>query len=232
MLSEERGLLITPRFWQLPRGNAAFCSGGRTPQLTYWMLNIDSYYECCQTQRAVLADPEWRVVRNSISECQVRNQRPAGLFRDKIYRFYKMRKGSSTSEDGNGHGRMRLSLPWCGPLERCLTRVTTEGNAKQGEAQDKDSGSFGPGGGQTGEWTHVCAGGLQLLTKPSAGRGQCWPLSQTKMTSDKMQLVILLTPSTGRISCFWIFVIWINFRIKYNHSILITWKASIKSVPS
>lgn len=145
MLSEERGLLITPRFWQLPRGNAAFCSGGRTPQLTYWMLNIDSYYECCQTQRAVLADPEWRVVRNSISECQVRNQRPAGLFRDKIYRFYKMRKGSSTSEDGNGRGRMRLSLPWCGPLERCLTRVTTEGNAKQGEAQDKDSGSFGPG---------------------------------------------------------------------------------------
>lgn len=54
MLSEERGLLITPRFWQLPRGNAAFCSGGMTPQLTYWMLNIDSYYECCQTQGAAL----------------------------------------------------------------------------------------------------------------------------------------------------------------------------------
>lgn len=38
---------------------------------------------------------------------------------------------------------MRLSLPWCGPLERCLTQVTTEGNAKRWEAQDKDHGSFG-----------------------------------------------------------------------------------------
>ena len=54
MLSEKRGLLITTHFWQLPRGNAAFCSSEMTPQLTYWMLNIDSYYECCQTQSAVL----------------------------------------------------------------------------------------------------------------------------------------------------------------------------------
>lgn len=54
MLSEKRGLLITTHFWQLPRGNAAFCSSEMTPQLTYWMLNIDSYYECCQTQSAGL----------------------------------------------------------------------------------------------------------------------------------------------------------------------------------
>lgn len=54
MLSEKRGLLITPRFWQLPRGSAAFCSSEMTPQLTYWMLNIDSFYECCQTQSAGL----------------------------------------------------------------------------------------------------------------------------------------------------------------------------------
>lgn len=54
MLSEKRGLLITTHFWQLPRGSAAFCSSEMTPQLTYWMLNIDSYYECCQTQSAVL----------------------------------------------------------------------------------------------------------------------------------------------------------------------------------
>lgn len=54
MLSEKRGLLITTHFWQLPRGKAAFCSSEMTPQLTYWRLNIDSYYECCQTQSAVL----------------------------------------------------------------------------------------------------------------------------------------------------------------------------------
>lgn len=54
MLSEKRGLLITTHFWQLPRGSAAFCSSERTPPLTCWMLNIDSYYECCQTPSAGL----------------------------------------------------------------------------------------------------------------------------------------------------------------------------------
>lgn len=62
MLSEKRELLITTHFWQLPRGKAAFCSSETTPQLTYWMLNIDSYYECCQTRSAV---PQIRSGRSS-----------------------------------------------------------------------------------------------------------------------------------------------------------------------
>lgn len=145
MLSEKRGLLITTHFWQLPRGNVAFCSNKITPQLTYWMLNIDSYYECCQTVCSS-EDPYWQVIRNSISKCQVRNQRAAGLFRDEIYRFHKMWNRSSTCDDGNGHGRMRLSLARCISQKRSITQKCwpLKISFKGWDVHDKDNGSCRP----------------------------------------------------------------------------------------
>lgn len=146
MLSEKRGLLITTHFWQLPRGNVAFCSNKMTPQLTDWMLNIDSYYECCQTQTAVL---KIRTGRSSgIALANVRSG-IKGLLDSLGMRFidpHKMWNRSSTCDDGNSHGRMRLSLARCLSQKRSITRKSwpLKINFKGWEDHDKDKGRCKP----------------------------------------------------------------------------------------
>lgn len=91
-------------------------------------------------------DLYWQVIRNSISKCQVRNQRAAGLFRDEIYRSHKTWNRSSTWDDGNGHGRMRLSLARCVSQKRSITQTSSplKINFKGWDDHDKDNGMCRP----------------------------------------------------------------------------------------
>lgn len=73
------------------------------------MLNIDSYYECCQIQTAALKICNGRSSAIALANVRSGIEGMLDSLGIKFIDFIKRENRSSFCGDGNGHGRMRLA---------------------------------------------------------------------------------------------------------------------------